>query len=338
MMLATPAAAMQLAVPNVCGTLIGFGVSYAVAAAACGGGRTEQPTPGAARLLHSMNNENIPRTRTLGVALCTVMALITGGAGAGISMPSFAEQVVYAMWFAMMAMVDEFYDTLPLLNAANARPPQHLQAICWGLLLLPIPYLLAAQDVYKLFALQFVGSQIMGSKLDLPEFKAAVALGLPIVALIAWQSGVALSGMSLVGMAVLSLSHVVYETHDESPLLMRLRAKLSWIPDSGWLVFNQHFQMVLLVMLGLLPPQWLCCVTAAYPVAKIGVARGALSRLGTSASGAVRVPSAVERSYSIPLRSRTLRVAMSAIRTAGAGLAVVAVLPKLLFKTGGRFA
>ena len=287
-----------------------------------------------------MNSENIPRTRTLGVALMMVMALVVGGAGAGISMPSFVEQVVYSVWFAMMAMVDEFYDTLPLLNAANDRPPQHLQAICWGLLLAPIPYLLAAQDVYKLFALQFVGSQIMGSKLDLPEFKAAVALGLPIVALIAWQSGVALTGMSLVGMAVLSLSHVIYETHDESPLLMRLRAKLSWIPDSGWLVFNQHFQMVLLVMLGLLPPQWLCCVTAAYPVAKIGVARGALSQLGAPAPEAVGATPGmvVPLRNKIPLRSRTLRVAMSAIRTAGAGLAVVAVLPKLLFKTSGRFA
>ena len=115
---------------------------------------------------------------------------------------------------------------------------------------------------------------------------------------------------------------------------------LSWIPDSGWLVFNQHFQMVLLVMLGLLPPQWLCCVTAAYPVAKIGVARGALSQLGAPAPEAVGATPGmvVPLRNKIPLRSRTLRVAMSAIRTAGAGLAVVAVLPKLLFKTSGRFA
>ena len=37
-MLATPSAALQLAAPNVCGTIIGFVISYAVAAAACGGG------------------------------------------------------------------------------------------------------------------------------------------------------------------------------------------------------------------------------------------------------------------------------------------------------------
>jgi len=251
-------------------------------------------------------------------------------------MPSFAEQVVYSVWFAMMAMVDEFYDTLPLLNAANERPPAVLQAICWALLLLPIPYLLAAQDVYKLFALQFVGSQVMGAKLDLPEFKAAVGLGLPVIAFIACRSGVALSGLSAIGMAVLSASHVVYETHDESPLLMQLRTKLSAVPDAAWLIFNQHFQMVLLVAAGLLPSQWLCCVTAAYPVAKIGVARGALSSLSKRAecSAAAR-HSMLSKS---PLHERSLEVAMSALRSAGSALAIVALGPRLLFKYGSRFA
>eukprot|EP00326_Haptolina_ericina_P009378 CAMPEP_0181226386 /NCGR_PEP_ID=MMETSP1096-20121128/32232_1 /TAXON_ID=156174 ORGANISM="Chrysochromulina ericina, Strain CCMP281" /NCGR_SAMPLE_ID=MMETSP1096 /ASSEMBLY_ACC=CAM_ASM_000453 /LENGTH=174 /DNA_ID=CAMNT_0023319731 /DNA_START=42 /DNA_END=567 /DNA_ORIENTATION=- len=37
--------------------------------------------------------------------------------------------------------------------------------------------------------------------------------------------------------------------------------------------------MVVLVLCGLLPTQWLCCVTAAYPAAKLGVARGALWQL-----------------------------------------------------------
>lgn len=127
---------------------------------------------------------------------------------------------------------------------------------------------------------QFVVSQTLSAKLDLPEFKAAVGLGVPIVALLARQSGVALSGASMIGMALLALGHVLYETHDEiGTRAGQLRQKLSWVPGPAWLVFNQHFNMVVLVLCGLLPTQWLCCVTAAYPAAKLGVARGALWQL-----------------------------------------------------------
>lgn len=278
-MLASPALALQLAAPNAVGTMVGFGISYAVASVAFGGGRAKGAAPSARETLGGMARENVPRVRTLSVALAAVAALVISGAGANMVMPTFAQQAVYSVWFAMMALVDELHDTMPTLSPGRSDPPGPLVALCWALLLLPIPYLLMVQDVYKLFALQFVVSQTLSAKLDLPEFKAAVALGVPVVAFLAVKSGVVLSGPSAVGMALLSLGHVIYETHDENPLLIRLREKLSWLPAPAWLIFNQHFNMVLLVLCGLLPTQWLCCVTAAYPVAKIGVACGALRQL-----------------------------------------------------------
>ena len=153
-MLVSPSTALSLAVPNLVGTCIGFGISYAVAAVACSGGRTDGALPSARRTLHGMYRENVPRVRTYAIAMTVVAALVASGAGASIAMPSFTQQVVYAVWFGMMAMVDELHDTVPTLNPGRSGPSTPLSALCWGLLLLPIPYLLMAQDVYKLFALQ----------------------------------------------------------------------------------------------------------------------------------------------------------------------------------------
>lgn len=280
--LAAPAAALQLALPNALGSLLGFVISYTIAGLASGNGWTTDAAPGAKQILHAMNTENIPRFHILSFAVCMAVGLAACHRGAGISMPSFLDQIIYSFWFAMMAMVDEVYDTLPLLSRLRRPIPAYIQILCWVLLLVPIPYLLSVQDVYKLFALQFIGSQIMASKLDLREFKAAVALGVPIILLLVLKSGLEISGTQVVGMFILLLSHIIYETHDENPALIRLREKLGFFPKSAWLIFNQHFQMVLLVLLGALPSQWLCCVTAAYPIAKIGVARGASCGLGVS--------------------------------------------------------
>ena len=127
-MLASPALALQLAAPNAVGTMVGFGISYAVASVAFGGGRAKGAAPSARETLGGMARENVPRVRTLSVALAAVAALVISGAGANMVMPTFAQQAVYSVWFAMMALVDELHDTMPTLSPGRSDPPGPLLA------------------------------------------------------------------------------------------------------------------------------------------------------------------------------------------------------------------
>jgi len=186
-----------------------------------------------------------------------------------------AEMTLLSLWFGAMGLVDELHDTVLEVPLHKRRVPNWVFYLAYMTLLVPIPVLIGAKEVFAHYAVAFAACQIMGKKLDNAVFKATVVIGLPLVGAMAWTSGSGMAGWPVVGMAGVAFSHSLYELHDEAEILQRLVAM--GLPVTIFAVLcNLHCAINIAVAAGALPVAWLCCISAGYPAAKAGLATGAL--------------------------------------------------------------
>jgi len=223
-------------------------------------------------------NENWNRVASRSVAKCGavfVWLLLVKTRNAGGD-PTHFEMLVFHIWFGVMGLVDELDDNImPLRKARGIAGGIAVQCVRYGLyayLLLAIPYLVAANDLFCQDAVVIVLNQMLGKKLDTPVFVGTAIIGIPSIGFMGWYSGT-LTGWPIVGMMAVILGHILYEIHDENPLLMRFNQTFK-VPLIIYQITNQHFFIVVLVGVGLLPSKWLLCSSLAYPIAKLGVAYG----------------------------------------------------------------
>ncbi|KAL7530237.1 hypothetical protein ACHAWF_005054, partial [Thalassiosira exigua] len=218
---------------------------------------------------------NLPRIWARFYTKCFALGLYLIGSqqhGISHSMPTLTEMCLYSVWCGAMGLVDELHDTLIKVPLHKQKVPSWVFYLAYLTLLVPIPVLIMAKEVFAHFAITFAACQVLGKKLDNAVFKVTVVLGLPCVASMAWSS---CDKWPLPGMAMLVIAHALYETHDESKWIERLIKK--GLPSNIFaFILNFNFAINIAVIAGALPVEWLCCTTMCYPVAKTGLAMGAL--------------------------------------------------------------
>eukprot|EP00933_Yihiella_yeosuensis_P040381 TRINITY_DN34682_c0_g1_i1.p1 TRINITY_DN34682_c0_g1~~TRINITY_DN34682_c0_g1_i1.p1 ORF type:complete len:755 (+),score=138.76 TRINITY_DN34682_c0_g1_i1:128-2392(+) len=191
--------------------------------------------------------------------------------------PTVGQITAFAAWLASMAVVDEMHDTVSKVKLHAERLPRSVELFAKTLFLLPVFYLPLSSELYAQFALTFLASQIISRKIDTPVFKLAVAVFGLAFALRCQSEKVALDGIlanwPVSGMAAVAIGQILYEIFGQK--------SAGYSENPLWQLVNFNTFIIVAVVAGLLPVQWLCCVSGAYPAAKIGFARGVLRKVKT---------------------------------------------------------
>jgi hypothetical protein len=193
-------------------------------------------------------------------------------------MPAVWEATMFVIFFAAMGLVDELHDTLKHVPIHAQNAPQWMSWLSYAALLIPIPILIYSHpSPFAHYAVTFAACQILGKKLDNLVFKATVIIGIPLVSAISFWLPESLSGTwPVLGMLTVIVCHMFYEIHDEVDFIVNLQSSGMLPTKLFTIIFPIHFCLVICVFAGLLPVNWLCCVSGGYPVAKAGFSSGAL--------------------------------------------------------------
>lgn len=186
------------------------------------------------------------------------------------STPSIAQMSMFALFMALQALIDEMHDTVSKVEAHAQRVPAVGKIAVHVPFLALVLYLPLANETYAQFAMLFAVTQLLAKKADTLIFQLAIPLAAMALGIRYQTSGILVSEWPLAGMAAVLAGHLIYEVFGHHPVL-----GLS-VDSPVWQLANIHTFTLVCVVAGFLPVQWLCCVTGAYPVVKVGLALGAL--------------------------------------------------------------
>jgi len=305
-----PVAAGQLLLPEIaaCGAVYWLSSAYARQRRV-----PVEPLDGAVWEECRVKNNKRFEPRVVVKVLAAAMVFL--GVGRGAAMPSMAHQAAFGIWLGAMGLLDEVGDMPKALADGAARFPKILHVIASACLVLPIPYLLAAHEVYSQYTFHFFTSHFLAGKVDIPVFKIASAVGVVLLLIAGLATGITpvletLSAWPLVGMGCVMTGKALWELRDEDPRLIAFCERWN-VPELFWELINQHTLPLLLVAVGLLPAPWLAMMSSAYPVAKIGLAQGMLSwAFGAKPTPAPATPETSTNVASFSMRSPLARVRM----------------------------
>ena len=214
-----------------------------------------------------------------GAKLLGVIALLVAGRfqemvwDLSAAFPSTVHILLFTSWYGAMGLSDEL-DDLP--SNAQTRLSRAHGKLSQLFMMAPIPYLMMADpSLYVSFAAYQLASHTLSNKIDTRSFQVTAALGTLAMFLVCQLRQVT---FPVTGLIVMIMSNVLWQIHDEHPMLIRFNNRFPNIAPKLWNLFSFHTIMILLVMLRVLPLSWLTVTSASYATSKLGLSHGYVSQ------------------------------------------------------------